>query len=246
MNRTVALVYGIVAYVFFFGTFCYAIGFVENLVAPKGIDDGSPGPTQTAVLIDVALLGLFGLQHSVMARPAFKSLWCRMVPRVVERSTYVLFASAILALLMWQWRALPSVVWSVQVSALRTLLYAISLGGWLLVLYSTFVIDHFDLFGLRQVWLYFRGVEYHHPPFMARAVYRWIRHPIMAGFIVAFWAAPTMSQGRLLFAAISTAYIVVAIQLEERDLLNLLGDAYVRYRRQTPMLVPFLRGRSTF
>lgn len=244
MSRTVALIYGTVVYVFFFATFCYSIGFVENLVVPKGIDDGIPGPTQTAVLIDIVLLGLFGLQHSLMARPAFKNVWCRIVPQVVERSTYVLFATSILAILMWQWRALPTPVWSVQAPALRILLYAISLGGWLLVLYSTFVIDHFDLFGLRQVWLYYRDVEHRHPPFMARAVYRWIRHPIMAGFIIAFWAAPTMSQGRLLFAAVSTVYILVAIQLEERDLVNLLGDAYLGYRRQTRMLIPLPRGRG--
>jgi len=238
MSRVLTLFYGVVAYAFFFLTFCYAIGFVENRVVLKGIDDGPIGPTQTAILVDVILLGLFGIQHSIMARPAFKNVFCRIVPRPAERSTFVLLATAILALLMWQWRPLPAPVWTVHAEPLRWLLYAISLGGWLLVLYATFVIDHFDLFGLRQVWLHYRGVEYHHPPFMVKGIYHWIRHPIMAGFIVAFWAAPTMSQGRLLFAVVSTAYILVAIQLEERDLAAILGKDYLDYRRKTPMLVP--------
>jgi protein-S-isoprenylcysteine O-methyltransferase Ste14 len=205
MARGLILVYGVISYVFFFATFCYAIGFVENLIVPKGINDGTAEAAFRSSIINVLLLGLFGVQHTIMARPAFKTWWCRVVPRPMERSTFVLVASAILALMMWQWRPLPEVVWDVQMPALRSILLGLSLGGWLLVLYATFVIDHFDLFGLRQVWLHVRGVEYHHPPFAERSVYKIIRHPLMLGFIVAFWAPPTMTQGSLLFAIVTTA-----------------------------------------
>jgi protein-S-isoprenylcysteine O-methyltransferase Ste14 len=245
MPQTVALAYGVIAYAFFFVTFCYAIGFVEDTIVPKGIDDGAAGPVGPSIAVNVVLLGLFGLQHSIMARPRFKDWWCRFVPRPIERSTFVLLATAILALLMWQWRPLPAIVWDAQIPALRTVLYAVSLGGWLLVLYATFVIDHFDLFGLRQVWLHFRGIEYRHPPFMERSVYRLVRHPLMAGFIIAFWSAPTMTQGRLLFAIVTTAYILVAIQIEERDLMSILGDSYRDYHRRTPMLIPLGRRSGT-
>ncbi len=243
MPRTAALIYGVVAYLFFLVTFCYAIGFVENMVVPKGIDDGAVVSAQRAILVNVVLLGLFGIQHSVMARPQFKEWWCRFVPRPIERSTFVLFATAILALLMWQWRPMPTIVWEVQTPALRGVLYGMSFGGWILVLYATFVIDHFDLFGLRQVWFYYRWIEYRPPPFMERSVYRVVRHPLMVGFIVAFWSAPTMTQGHLLFAIVTTAYILVAIQIEERDLVALLGEAYRDYRRRTPMLIPIGRAR---
>ena len=240
MARTLTLAYGLVVYLFFFVTFCYAIGFVGNFVVPKGIDQGAADASTNAVLINVALLSLFALQHTIMARPRFKQWWCRIVPTPVERSTFVLLASAILALLMWQWRPMPGVIWELSGSA-RGVVLGVSLSGWLLVLYATFVIDHFDLFGLRQVWLHWRGTEYKHPPYMERSVYRFIRHPIMAGFIVAFWAAPTMSQGRLLFAVVTTAYILVAIRIEERDLVGFLGDVYRDYQRRTPMLIPFPR-----
>lgn len=240
MGSLGTLVYGVLVYVFFFITFCYSIGFVEGIGVPKGINDGAVASFGVALITNVALLGLFGLQHSAMARPQFKEWWCTFVPRPAERSTFVLLATAILALLMWQWRPMPGVIWDFKIAVVRTLLYTISLGGWLLVLYATFVIDHFDLFGLRQTWLSFKNIEYKHPQFMARSVYRVIRHPIMAGFIIAFWAAPTMTVGRLLFAAVSTAYILVAIQLEERDLNRMLGDDYREYRRHTPMLVPSL------
>lgn len=238
MSRALILVYGVVSYLFFFVTFCYAIGFVEGLAVPKAINDGAPGAVGAAVLINVLLLGLFALQHTIMARPAFKTWWCRFVPRAVERSTFVLLATAILAMMMWQWRPLPTVVWEVHDPIGRGLLLGLSLGGWLLVLYATFVIDHFDLFGLRQVWLHFRGVSYHHPPFSERSVYRFVRHPLMVGFIVAFWAAPTMTEGRLLFAAVTTAYILVAIRIEERDLVAIIGEPYLEYRRRTPALIP--------
>lgn len=244
MGRLVVLVYGAVSYLVFLAAFCYAIGFVENMVVPKGINDGVVHDTTSSVLVNVVLLSLFAIQHTIMARPAFKRWWCRFIPRAMERSTFVLLASAILGLVMWQWRPLPEVVWSAPVSVLRWLLLGMSFFGWLLVLYSTFVIDHFDLFGLRQVWTHWRGADYVHPPFVNRTVYRIVRHPLMLGFLIAFWAAPTMTQGRLLFALVTTAYILVAIQIEERDLLAILGDSYREYRKRTPALIPFLPRRA--
>ena len=244
MTRYLILTYGVACYLFFFVTFCYLIGFVENMVVPKGIDDG---PTSQGGLpwwvVNVLLLSLFAIQHTIMARPAFKEWWTRYIPKAIERSTFVLFATAILAVTAWQWRPSPVIVWEFQNPLLRNLVLGLSLAGWLLVLYATFVIDHFDLFGLRQVWDYYRGREYHHPGFAERSVYRIVRHPLMAGFIVAFWAAPTMTQGRLLFAAVATAYILVAIRIEERDLASILGEAYVDYRRRTPALIPLPRVR---
>ena len=244
MTRYLILFYGMVCYLFFFVTFVYLIGFVENMVVPKGINDG---PTTHAGLpwwfVDILLLSLFAIQHTIMARPAFKQWWTRYIPKAIERSTFVLFATATLALLAWLWRPSTVVVWDVQNNLMRNLILGISLAGWLLVLYATFVIDHFDLFGMRQVWDAFRGREYHHPGFAERSVYRVVRHPLMAGFIIAFWAAPTMTQGRLLFAAVATAYILVAIRIEERDLVSILGEPYVNYRRRTPALFPFRRRR---
>lgn len=239
--RLAALLYGIVAYVIFLGTFLYAIGFVENFAVPKGIDDGVTGAAWSAIAVNLALLGLFALQHSIMARPGFKQWWTRIVPRPIERSTFVLLTSMALILLFWQWRPIPKVIWQVERDWARLVLTGISLSGWLLVLYATFVIDHFDLFGLRQVFLYFKGREYAHPPFVARSVYRLVRHPLMLGFMVAFWFTPDMTGGHLLFAAVTTAYIVVAIRIEERDLIRFLGDDYREYRRRTPMLIPFFK-----
>jgi methanethiol S-methyltransferase len=242
MTRYLILFYGVLCYLFFFVTFCYLIGFVENIGVPKGIDDGSVTAGRLPWwLVDILLLSLFAVQHTIMARPAFKDWWTRYIPKPIERSTFVLFATATLVLLAWLWRPSTVIVWDVQNPLLRNLILGLSLAGWLLVLYATFVIDHFDLFGLRQVWDHFRGRDYCHPGFAERSVYRVVRHPLMAGFIVAFWAAPTMTQGRLLFAAIATAYILIAIRIEERDLVRLLGDAYVDYRRRTPALIPFPR-----
>lgn len=240
MGRTLALLYGIVSYAAFLAAFCYSIGFVEGVVVPKAINDGPVGETVPSILLNVVLLGLFAIQHTIMARPAFKNWWCRLVPRPIERSTFVLVASALLALMMWQWRPLPEVVWQLDAPLPRNAVLALSFGGWLLVLYATFVIDHFDLFGLRQAWFHFRNVEYHHPPFVERTIYKVVRHPLMLGFLIAFWAAPTMSQGRLLFAVVTTAYILVAVRIEERDLVAMLGESYKDYRRRTPRLFPFL------
>lgn len=241
MQRFLALLYGVIAYAIFLLAFLYAIGFVENMIVPKGIDDGEPAPMATAIIINLLLLSLFAIQHSIMARPAFKNWWTRIVPRPVERSTFVLLASLILLLLYWQWRPITTTVWRVDPEWARILLFAVSFAGWALVLYATFVIDHFDLFGLRQVWLYFTGRPYTPLVFKERAVYRLVRHPLMLGFIIAFWSTPDMTVGHLLFAAVTTAYILVAIQIEERDLIRYHGDDYKAYRRRTSMLVPWPR-----
>ena len=234
--------YGLVAYLLFLAAFVYAIGFVGDLAfVPKGIDDGAVGPIGTAIAVNVGLLLLFAVQHNVMARPWFKDWWTRFVPRPIERSTYVALASLILLLLYWQWQPMPTVVWHVENSVGRGALWMLYFAGWAIVLVSSFAIDHFELFGLKQVWLCLRGREPGPTPFSERSLYRIVRHPLMLGFVIAFWSAPTMSQGRLLFAVVTTLWILVAIQIEERDLVHGLGEPYERYRKRTPMLVPTLR-----
>ena len=243
MARLLALIYGVVCYALFLVTFLYAIAFVAGSVSgvPKHIDSGNPTPFATALIIDLALLGLFAVQHSGMARPAFKRWWTRIVPVPVERSTYVLLSSLALLLLFWQWRPLPQLVWSVD-GAAGWALYAVSALGWLTVLTGTFLINHFDLFGLRQVWMYSRGQTPIDGPFVTRAFYRIVRHPLMLGFLVAFWATPVMTVGHLLFALATTGYILIAVKfLEERDLVALYGDTYRDYQRQVPMLLPGVR-----
>lgn len=239
MSRILSVVYGLAAYVLFLVAFLYAIGFVANRVVPKGIDDGPIQPAATAITIDVALLLLFAVQHNVMARPWFKAWWTRFVPRPIERSTYVAIASLILLLLYWQWRPLPATVWHIEAPAARALLWILFWVGWGIVLASSFLIDHFDLFGLRQVWLYYTDRIPEKSSFSERSLYRWVRHPLMLGFIVAFWSAPTMSQGRLLFAVVTTVWIFIAVRIEERDLVAALGMPYEDYRRRTPMLLPW-------
>lgn len=241
MTRLLALAYGLLAYVLFLAAFLYAIGFVADRIVPKGIDDGIAGPFSTALVINLGLLSLFAVQHNVMARPQFKEWWTCFVPQPIERSTYVAVSSLILLLLYWQWRPMSANVWHVDNTIGRGALWALYSAGWAIVLFSSFVIDHFELFGLKQVWLYALGREHVTAPFSERSIYRWVRHPLMLGFIIAFWSAPTMSQGRLLFAVVTTAWILVAIQIEERDLAHFLGPSYENYRKQTPLLIPFLR-----
>lgn len=244
MTQMLTLVYGFVAYVAFLGAFLYAIGFVGNFGVPKSIDSGAIAPLTETLVVDLLFLSLFAIQHSVMARPAFKRWWTTIVPKPVERSTYVLFSSVILFGLFWQWRPLPAVVWDAQATMLGTILLGVFGIGWLIVLTSTFMINHFDLFGLRQVALYFQRRPYTPVSFVTRGLYRVVRHPIMLGFVIAFWATPRMTVGHLMFAAITTAYILVALQLEEHDLLQAHPATYEQYRRDTPMLIPLPKAKA--
>jgi protein-S-isoprenylcysteine O-methyltransferase Ste14 len=241
MKRYLIIGYGAAAYLLFFAAFLYLVGFVGNLLVPRTVDHGLPAPIGQAVLVDVLLVGAFGVQHSVMARPTFKAWWTRFVPTSIERSTYVVLSSAVLVLLYWQWRTIPAVIWDVRAPAGRLVVWAVFWLGWAIALASTFMVSHFDLFGLRQVYLAWRGKPYTHIGFHARFLYRLVRHPLMLGFLIAFWAAPTMTAGHLLFSIAMTGYILIAVQLEERNLVAALGDQYRNYRRDVPMLVPLAR-----
>jgi protein-S-isoprenylcysteine O-methyltransferase Ste14 len=234
------LLYGTLAYLVFFGTFLYAIGFVGCVGVPKCVATGPAGPLGPALLVDALLLGAFAIQHSVMARRWFKRWWTKIVPPAAERSTYVLIASLLLDLLFWQWRPLEGTVWHINGAVGQGVFWVVFVLGWAILLTGTFMIDHFDLFGLKQVWVRFRNKPYKHPPFKTTAFYRYTRNPLMLGFIIAFWAAPAMTLSRLLFAVAATGYIVVGIMLEERDHAFYLGDAYRRYKERTPMLLPRL------
>src|SRR5690242_12540845 len=238
MGRILALLYGSVAYLVFLGAFLYAIGFVTGLVVPTTVDTGLVAPIGEAMIVNILLLSVFAVQHSVMARKPFKRWWTQFVPSAIERSTYVLLASLALILLFWQWRAMPSIVWQVSNPTLAMAMLGLSLFGWFIVLLSTFLINHFELFGLQQVILHLAGKAGSEPRFKAPMLYKLVRHPIYLGFIIAFWAAPVMTAGHLLFALVTTAYIFVGITLEERDLIELFGDEYRRYRRRVAMLVP--------
>ena len=242
MNRVVTLIYGAGSYAIFLLTFLYAIGFLGNVLVPKSLDSGPVGPLGTALLIDMGLLTLFAIQHSVMARPAFKQLLTRVVSPAAERSTYVLASSLALVALFWLWRPLGGVVWEVQHTVGRALLYGGFAAGWALVLVTTFVINHFDLFGLRQAWQHFRGQQQEPLRFVTPFLYRVVRHPLYVGWLLAFWSTPTMTVTHLLFAAVTTAYILVAIRLEERDLMDAHAE-YTAYRSRVPMLLPAWRQR---
>lgn len=239
MGRFIALLYGILSYLVFFISFLYAIGFVSGLVVPKTIDSGAVGSVPAALVIDLVLMSIFALQHSVMARKQFKAWWTQFVPKSVERSTYVLLASLALALLFWQWQPIPQRVWRIDDPHIAAAVTALGLLGWLIVLTSTFLINHFELFGLHQVANNLAGKPMPEPRFREPLYYKLVRHPIYLGFVIAFWAAPSMTAGHLLFAAVTTAYILVGIQLEERDLIDLFGDQYRQYRNRVAMLVPW-------
>lgn len=241
MVSAFSVLYGISAYGFFVVTILYAIGFVGNLVVPKTIDSGTAGPLVQSVIVDVLLLGLFAVQHSVMARQGFKRWWTRVVPKPIERSTYVLFASLVLLLLFWQWRPIAYPVWTVNGSLAVMIVEAIFWSGWAMLVASTFMISHFELFGLTQAFARLLGREPAESTFRAPLLYRHVRHPIYLSFLLAFWATPAMTLGHLLFAVATTGYILIAIQLEERDLMRLFGDQYRRYRENVAMLVPLPR-----
>ena len=243
-KRIAVFAYGVVSYAIFFATFLYAIAFIGNFGVPKTLDGAPRDPLPVALAINLGLLALFAVQHSVMARPWFKERWTRIVPPAAERSTYVLFSSLALILLFWQWRPMGGVVWSVENAVARNVLLALFAFGWTLVLVATFLINHFDLFGLRQVWLHLRGKPYTALPFGTPGPYRLVRHPLYVGWFFAFWMTPTMTATHLLFAVMTTAYILVAIQFEERDLVHIHGRDYVEYRKRVPMLIPFAKKRA--
>ena len=244
LSRAIALLYGVVAYAVFFCTILYAIGFGEGLLVPKAIDDGAVGPLVPALIVNVLLMSVFAIQHSVMARQGFKRWWTRFVPKSIERSTYVLLASLALILLFWQWQPIPQVVWQVTDPMLATGIMGLSFFGWLLVLFSTFLINHFELFGLQQAWFNLRNRAAAAPRFHQPLLYKLVRHPLYLGFFVSLWIGPEMSVGRLVLAGGLSAWMLIAIQFEERDLIDVFGDQYRRYRMQVGMLLPRFGARG--
>jgi protein-S-isoprenylcysteine O-methyltransferase Ste14 len=240
IRRLTIFAFGVVSYAVFFATFLYAIGWVGNFAVPRTIDGAPRGSLVAAILIDLGLLGLFALQHSVMARQGFKRWMTRVVPESAERSVYVLASSAALLLMFWQWQPIGGVVWNFEHPAARAAAYGVFAVGWATILFCTFLINHFDLFGLRQVWLALRDRPYTSVQFATPILYRYVRHPLYVGWLLAFWATPTMTATHLLFAVATTGYILIAIQLEERDLVRMHGESYLAYRRRVPMLVPAL------
>ena len=242
--RIFVFIYGIVSYALGVASLLYLICFLSNIVVPKTIDSPPVGAMAPAVLVDLILVGLFAFQHSVMARPGFKERWTRIVPKPAERSTYVLLTGLVLALLFWQWQPIAGVVWNVEGAVGKGLLQALFWLGWVILFASTFMINHFDLFGLRQVYLRLKNQPYRPVPFIEVALYRFVRHPIMLGLLIGLWATPSMSVGHLLFAAATTVYVFIGIFLEEHDTRQALGETYERYRRETSMIVPLRRRRT--
>ncbi len=244
LKKITFFAFGVISYLIFFATFLYAIGFIGNFGVPTTLDGPAVGPFWTSFLVNAGLLGLFAVQHSVMARPWFKQRWTQVVPKPIERSTYVLFSSLALILLFWLWKPMGGVVWSVETPWAVWVITGLFAFGWALVLVSTFLINHFDLFGLRQVWLHLISRPYTPPRFNTPALYKLVRHPLYVGWFFAFWMTPTMTLAHLLFAVATTAYILIAIQFEERDLVREHGENYENYRRSVPMLIPFSKGRG--
>lgn len=244
LGKTLALLYGVISYLIFLVTTLWAIGFVGNVFVPKTIDTGPDVSFVSAILIDAVLLGLFALQHSIMARSAFKQWWTAIIPPSIERSTYVMCASLLLLLLFWLWLPVPGTIWNVELTAGGVFLQGLFWTGWLIVVLSTCLINHFDLFGLRQVYLKWRGIEYTYVSMKTPALYKLVRHPLMLGFLIAFWATPRMTIGHLLFSLATTGYILVGIHLEERDLLAAYGEIYRRYQQRVPMLLPVLKKQA--
>jgi protein-S-isoprenylcysteine O-methyltransferase Ste14 len=246
VRRWLFLVYGIGCHLLFLAIYAWLAAFVGNLLLPRTIDSPTTGePMAVAIAINVALLLAFGLQHSIMARPAFKQVWTRYIPRPIERSTYVLVSCLMTALLIWQWRPIPTVIWQAESAAAWWLGMSLFAAGWLMVPVVSLMINHFDLFGTRQVWLHWQGRDYTPLPFKTPLAYGWVRHPLYIGWALAFWATPTMTLGHLLFAGVLTAYMGIAAIIEERDLVDLYGHHYENYRRRVPMFLPGLRiGRS--
>jgi methanethiol S-methyltransferase len=244
MKKTIFLLYGIAVYIIFIGTFCYTIGFVSTWFFMKHIDSKPESSLAHALFVNAGLLSLFGLQHSIMARSAFKRWSAQFLPEPLERSTYVLFTSLCLILLFWKWEPIGGKIWIVEVESLQIFLKALSMLGFAIVLITTFLINHFDLFGLRQVWLYFRGEKYGHIPFRTPLFYKYVRHPLYLGFLIAFWSTPTMTAAHFFFAVMTTGYILLATQFEENDMVKHFGGLYQEYKRSTPMLIPFIRGKK--
>ncbi len=243
MQKAIFFLYGVLCHAMFLAVFAYMVGFLANFIVPKSIDSGVEGPFGQALLINLVLLALFGIPHSVMARPTFKRSWTKTVPTVIERSTYVLVSNLLIVLLLWQWQPMPGVIWDVQAPAVRTVLWAIFGLGWLLIVFASLLINHFDLFGTRQVWLHLRGREYEPPRFGVPLLYNVVRHPLYVGWLLAFWVTPTMTAGHLVFAVGTTLYILIAIFFEERNLVESHAE-YGDYRRRVPMLIPFTKPRG--